>query len=216
MQPVSVRDSRRRPRPVRSWQVRARALFMRQQAWIGGEIRARGHAAMFELESGHPARVLDVLDESCMPHATRSASDAADATALLWRLEVDGVDPGSRWSLLSDCWATHASPGYWPFLDFHAAIAFSAAGHTSRAHSLSDIGSEPATGPSHDARRHAVRASRGATLSPALIQSSRYLAEVRPSRTHRQPCATRLIWPDAPGSGTSSILPQRTEWGVAA
>jgi hypothetical protein len=94
------------------------------------------HAAMFELESGDPARALEVLDESLMPHATRSASDAADATALLWRLEVDGVDPGRRWSLLSDCWAIHASPGYWPFVDLHAAIAFSAAGHTPRAHSL--------------------------------------------------------------------------------
>jgi hypothetical protein len=94
------------------------------------------HAAVFELESGQQARTFSILDECLMPRAARSASDAADATALLWRLELDGADPGKRWSLLSDCWAIYASPGYWPFLDLHAAIAFSAAGHKLRARSL--------------------------------------------------------------------------------
>jgi len=94
------------------------------------------HAAMFELESGQSARALEILDESIMPRITRAASDAADATALLWRLELDGIDPGARWSLLSDCWVAHASPGYWPYLDVHAAIAFSAARHTLRARML--------------------------------------------------------------------------------
>jgi hypothetical protein len=94
------------------------------------------HLAQFELESGEPARALAALDQRLIPSASMSASSAADATALLWRLQLDGVDPGSRWSALSDCWATQSSPGFWLFLDLYAAIAFNADGHFDRAHGL--------------------------------------------------------------------------------
>ena len=171
------------------------ALFMQQHRphWARDSRMAAHnawHAAMFELESGHPARALDILDESLMPHATHSASDAADATALLWQLEVDGVDPGRRWSLLSDCWAMHASPGYWPFLDLHAAIAFSAAGHTPRAQSL-------ARAISACARRQAgaARAARVVTLSALraieAIAAGAY-AEVRDILRGIQPALERI------------------------
>jgi hypothetical protein len=94
------------------------------------------HLAQFELESGEPACALAALDQRLIPSASLSATSAADATALLWRLQLDGVDPGSRWSALSDCWTTQSSPGFWPFLDLYAAIAFNAAGHFDRAHRL--------------------------------------------------------------------------------
>jgi tetratricopeptide (TPR) repeat protein len=94
------------------------------------------HLAQFELESGEPARALAALDQRLIPSASMSASGAADATALLWRLQLDGVDPGSRWSALSDCWTTQSWPGFWPFLDLYAAIAFNAADHFDRANRL--------------------------------------------------------------------------------
>ena len=94
------------------------------------------HLAQFELESGEPACALAALDQLLIPSASRAANSAADATALLWRLQLDGVDPGSRWSALSDCWTTQSSPGFWPFLDLYAAIAFNAAGHFGRADRL--------------------------------------------------------------------------------
>ena len=68
--------------------------------------------------------------------AAGSASDACDATALLLRLEFDGLEPGRRWSVLSDCWAAQAAPGFWPFLDLHAAIAFNFAGDHCRANAF--------------------------------------------------------------------------------
>jgi hypothetical protein len=91
------------------------------------------HLARFELASGEPARALAVLDQRLIPAAFASASSAADATALLWRLQLDAIDPGSRWRTLSDCWDAHNAPGFWPFLDLHAAIAFNAAGDFDRA-----------------------------------------------------------------------------------
>jgi len=79
---------------------------------------------------------LAMLDRWIMPRAIASASEAADATALLRCLELDGLDPGPRWSILSDSWATHDSFGFWPLLDLHAAIAFNAAADGNRLQSL--------------------------------------------------------------------------------
>jgi hypothetical protein len=94
------------------------------------------HSAMFELESGNPERALAILDDALMPRAAGSSSDAADATALLWRLGLGGAEAGGRWTTLSDCWAVHAAPGYWPLMDLHAALSFSAAGHGLRTRAL--------------------------------------------------------------------------------
>jgi hypothetical protein len=111
----------------------------RQAQWLTDSRMAAHnawHFAQFELASGAPARALAVLDQQLMPDARTSASAAADATALLWRLQLDGIDPGSRWSTLADCWDAHSSPGFWPFLDLQAAIAFHAAGDLARARRL--------------------------------------------------------------------------------
>jgi len=94
------------------------------------------HLAQFELASGRASRALAALDDWLIPYASGSVSAAADATALLWTLQLDGIDPGSRWSLLSDCWEAYNAPGFWPFNDLHAAIAFNAAGHLDRAQRL--------------------------------------------------------------------------------
>ena len=206
------------------------ALFMRQHRpnWLtDGRMVAHNlwHAAMFELESGQPARAMKILDECLMPQAARSASNAADATALLWRLALDGADPGARWSLLSDCWAIHASPGYWPFLDLHAAIAFSAAGHELRARSLVQAISARAqqTGPSHDARVITLSALRTveAFVAGAYSDVRDILRRLRPTLeriggSHAQRELFGRMLAEAERRLQSERLPQRTEWGVAA
>jgi hypothetical protein len=99
--------------------------------------RMRGHIAWhlatFEVEAGNPTRALEALDHELLPASMTASGDAADATALLWRLQLDGIDVGRRWHTLSDSWAAHSSPGFWGLLDVHAAIAFHAAGHGGRA-----------------------------------------------------------------------------------
>lgn len=116
-------------------------LWMRQHEaqWLaGGRMVAHNawHLALFESASGEPARALATLDQRLIPEAVSSASIAADATTLLLRLQLDGIDPGSRWQALSDCWDAHGTPGFWPFLDLQAAIAFNAAGDLDRAQRL--------------------------------------------------------------------------------
>jgi len=90
------------------------------------------HLALFELESGQTRRALAILDLELLP-AVASAADAADATSLLWRMQLDGMHPGERWRWLSAIWAAHITPGFWALLDIHAAIAFHAAGDLERA-----------------------------------------------------------------------------------
>lgn len=114
-------------------------MLQRQERWLTDSRMAAHnvwHLAQFELASGRASRALAALDDWLIPYASGSVSAAADATALLWTLQLDGIDPGPRWSLLSDCWEAHHSPGFWPFLDLHAAIAFNAAGHLDRAQRL--------------------------------------------------------------------------------
>jgi len=91
---------------------------------------------MFELEAGRADVAADILDESVLPHAHASAQDAADGTALLWRLERAGFVAGSRWRLLSDAWLARGGFGFWPYLDLHAAVAFHAAHDEPRAAAL--------------------------------------------------------------------------------
>jgi hypothetical protein len=53
-----------------------------------------------------------------------------DATALLWRLHLEGADTGARFQALADAWEAvlEDEGGFYAFNDFHAALAFAGAG----------------------------------------------------------------------------------------
>jgi hypothetical protein len=59
-------------------------------------------------------------------HGPRSplALDLVDASALLWRLHLRGVDVGARWQSVADGWAQLAGAGHYAFNDAHAMMAF--------------------------------------------------------------------------------------------
>jgi tetratricopeptide (TPR) repeat protein len=94
------------------------------------------HAALFHLETGRIDRTLAIYDASFAPRAGAVAIDAADASALLWRLHLEGVDVGTRWRAIADLWAPRAAGAFWPLLDLHAMMAFAAAGRDAEARSL--------------------------------------------------------------------------------
>ena len=60
------------------------------------------HLAMFEVERGRHARVLDLYDERIRPEPTDFYLDLQNCASMLWRLECRGVDVGSRWEDLAD------------------------------------------------------------------------------------------------------------------
>ena len=51
-----------------------------------------------------------------------------DASGLLWRLMLDGVDTGGRWDALADAWAGKDPTPWVVFNDLHAIMAFVGAG----------------------------------------------------------------------------------------
>ncbi len=119
---------------------RAGARWMREQhAHWSTESRMRTHnawhLAMFDLDGGGWESALEILDEWLLPAADASVLDACDATALLWRLDLDGVDTGARWRRVSDAFERTA-PGFWPYIDLHAGFAHSLAKQPLRAQQL--------------------------------------------------------------------------------
>jgi hypothetical protein len=51
-----------------------------------------------------------------------------DASSLLWRLKLHGVEVGNRWQRLAEVWEPRADDGWYSFNDTHAMMAFAGAG----------------------------------------------------------------------------------------
>ena len=111
------------------------------------------HLSMFDAEEGNVASALAILDAWLLPASVQSALDACDATALLWRLTSDGVDHAGRWSKLSDAFERILTPGFWPYVDLHAALAHLTAGKQDRVQKLVQSVERCAEGASYAALR---------------------------------------------------------------
>ena len=86
------------------------------------------HLALMHLARGEHLAALALYDQAVAPSPTALALDLADASALLWRLAMRGVDVGPRWQALAQRWRAQGLFGAMGFLDLHAAISFAAAG----------------------------------------------------------------------------------------
>jgi hypothetical protein len=72
--------------------------------------------------------VLDLYDRVVHPKESVVALELVDASQLLWRMALRGVDVGSRWLDLADCWAKPGEGGFYAFNDVHALMAYAQAG----------------------------------------------------------------------------------------
>jgi len=86
------------------------------------------HLALYHLELGEIDEVLALYDAKIFAPRSKLALEMIDASAMLWRLTLRGVDVGDRWQPLADDWTPHAGTGFYAFNDFHAAMAFVGAG----------------------------------------------------------------------------------------
>lgn len=85
------------------------------------------HLALFHLDAGNVAQVLDVYDRRVRATPSQVPLEMIDAAALLWRLEVRGTDVGTRWHDLAQCWEPFVEHAYYAFNDAHAVMAFAGA-----------------------------------------------------------------------------------------
>ncbi|MGE0876893.1 MAG: tetratricopeptide repeat protein, partial [Burkholderiales bacterium] len=107
-----------------------------QAGWAPGSFLAVHnfwHLALFHLGLDEVDAALDLFDGPVYGKASGVVLDMIDASALLWRLHLRGVDVGSRWAALADNWTPLAGAGNYAFNDMHAMIAFVGAGRGAQA-----------------------------------------------------------------------------------
>jgi len=120
-------------------QVPAGVRFMRERRsdWSKGNflnVHNSWHYALYLLQAGNSAGALAVYDQFLHHGGSEDiALELLDATALLWRLWLEGTPAGDRWRPLAEAWARLLAPGFYPFNDMHAIMAFIGNGELGRA-----------------------------------------------------------------------------------
>ena len=85
------------------------------------------HLALFQLDAGNVPQVLDLYDRRIRPAPSQAPLEMIDASAMLWRLELRGLEVGDRWQAIASCWEPFAEHTYYAFNDVHAVMAFAGA-----------------------------------------------------------------------------------------
>jgi tetratricopeptide (TPR) repeat protein len=97
------------------------------------------HLAVFELELGHSAQALHLYDTEVWGVDKRYTQDQVGAVSLLARLELAGVNVGSRWDELAPWLLGHVADQVQPFLDLQYLYGLARAGHPEAAALLARI-----------------------------------------------------------------------------
>ena len=111
-------------------------LAATQSAWsenTGFSVHLAWHQALFHLDAVDPLSALTVYDAQIAKPGASDLSVLADASALLWRLQLRNIEVSGRWRVLADRWEVHSLNGVRPFYIVHAMMAFAAAGRTAAA-----------------------------------------------------------------------------------
>jgi tetratricopeptide (TPR) repeat protein len=82
------------------------------------------HMALCQLDLDEPAAALQIYDRALRRGLCAASSVLVDASALLWRLQLRGIDVAARWHELAEAWAAQCAASLRPFNDTHAMLAF--------------------------------------------------------------------------------------------
>ena len=82
------------------------------------------HLALLHLDRREFTEVLRLYDTKVRPNNTSVILEMIDASALLWRLRLEGVNVGDRFRALAESWSRAAAQGLYAFNDVHALMAF--------------------------------------------------------------------------------------------
>jgi tetratricopeptide (TPR) repeat protein len=162
-------------------------LLTRASDWAGSNLAVHigWHLALYYCDQRRWDRVLELYDTRIRRPASTVVMELLDASALLWRLKVYGVDVGNRWQSLADAWEPRIGEAWYAFNDMHAMMAIAGAGHFDLAQRL--IGVLERTAATHTENGTVTRAI-GLPVSKALLAyaENRYSEAVtllEPART---------------------------------
>ena len=112
------------------------------------------HLALFQLETLDTSAALTLFDARIAGSASVVNLQWLDGAALLWRLNLLGVDVGSRWQTLAADWADPiAHAGHYAFNDVHALLPLLGSGDMARAQALLGASSAQANADNADMAR---------------------------------------------------------------
>lgn len=106
-------------------------LAGREEAWAhcnNFRYHVWWHKALMHLDLGQVDEVLALYDSEIRKDRTDDYRDISNATSLLVRLELDGVDVGERWEELAVLCAARTGDGSLIFADLHYLLALTATG----------------------------------------------------------------------------------------
>jgi hypothetical protein len=114
-----------------------RFMRARRPDWADGNflsVHNAWHYALYLLQADDVPGALAVYDTFLHNRASEDvALELLDATALLWRLHLEGTGTGHRWPPLAEAWTRVIRPGFYPFNDMHAIMAYLGAGQPDQA-----------------------------------------------------------------------------------
>ena len=107
-------------------------MIARESCWGAGDnffkVHNWWHRALFHLDLGQQEEALAIYDGPVREARSTVAYDMIDASAMLWRMQLLGMDVGDRWQELAQAWEAHADGRSYAFNDWHAAMAWLGAG----------------------------------------------------------------------------------------
>ncbi len=107
-------------------------MHAREPYWSGDDniikVHNWWHKALYHFDLGQGDMAMALYDDRIRKDRSTVALDLVDASALLWRAHLQGLDAGGRWAEVAACWDAHADGKLYPFNDWHAAMAYLGAG----------------------------------------------------------------------------------------
>ena len=152
-----------------------RFLRSRERDWGSGNlftVHNWWHLALYLLEAGRYDDALAIYDAEVHNEASTGVSlQMLDASALLWRLTLEGVDTANRYALLASAWEKQLPDESWyVFNDLHAVIALSGAGRVADARTVIErLERDVAGTPVQPGTNRAMSAEVGLPVSRAVI-----------------------------------------------
>lgn len=128
------------------------------------------HLALFHMDRQHWDEVLALYDQRIRASGSTTALDMLDASALLWRLSLHGVNLGQRWQSLAQAWEPRIDDSWYAFNDYHAMMAFAGAGREDLAQRLLTAMQRAAT---QDGENGAVTREVALPIARALLAFAR-------------------------------------------
>jgi tetratricopeptide (TPR) repeat protein len=115
-----------RPQDGAQWMMSRQAYWAREENFF--KVHNWWHHALYMLELGDANQALAVYDAHIRKEHGATVLELIDASAMLWRLELAGVDVGNRWAGLANDWDAQADGRSYTFNDWHAVMAYLGAG----------------------------------------------------------------------------------------